>query len=49
MVREAKFSQINSLIQTGASSGIQSIDQHLKQLIDEGEITREAAYKKAID
>jgi twitching motility protein PilT len=49
MIREAKFSQIDSLIQTGSTSGMQSMDQHLKQLIEEGEITREAAYEKAID
>jgi twitching motility protein PilT len=49
MIREAKFSQIDSLIQTGSTSGMQSMDQHLKRLIDEGEITREAAYEKAID
>lgn len=49
MIREAKFSQIDSLIQTGSTSGMQSMDQHLKQLIEEGEITREAACEKAID
>ena len=49
IIREAKFSQIDSLIQTGSTSGMQSMDQHLMQLIDEGEITREAAYEKAID
>jgi len=49
MIREAKFSQIDSLIQTGSTSGMQSMDQNLKQLIEEGEITREAAYEKAID
>jgi twitching motility protein PilT len=49
MIREAKFSQIDSLIQTGSTAGMQSMDQHLKQLIEEGEITREAAYEKAID
>jgi twitching motility protein PilT len=49
MIREAKFSQIDSLIQTGSTSGMQSMDQHLKQLIAEGQITREAAYEKAID
>ncbi len=49
MIREAKFSQIDSLIQTGSTSGMQSMDQHLKQLVEKGEITREAAYEKAID
>ena len=49
MIREAKFSQIDSLIQTGSTSGMQSMDQHLKQLIEKDEITREAAHEKAID
>ena len=49
MIREGKFSQIDSLIQTGTTTGMQSMDQHLMQLIKEGEITREAAYEKAID
>jgi twitching motility protein PilT len=29
--------------------GMQTMDQHLKQLIDEDKITPEAAYEKAID
>ena len=49
MIREAKFSQIDSLIQTGSTSGMQSMDEHLMQLIKEGDITREAAYEKATD
>lgn len=49
MIREAKISQISSLIQTGTSAGMQSMDQHLKQLVQEDRITREAAYEKAMD
>lgn len=49
MIREGKISQIGSFIQTGTSIGMQTMDQHLKQLIAEGKITREAAYEKAID
>ena len=49
MIREGKVSQINSIIQTGTSVGMQSMDQHLKQLIDKDKITREAAHEKAID
>lgn len=49
MIREGKISQISSFIQTGTSVGMQTMDQHLKQLIAEGKITREAAYEKAID
>jgi twitching motility protein PilT len=49
MIREGKINQISSFIQTGTSIGMQTIDQHLKQLIAEGKITTEAAYEKAID
>ena len=48
-IREGKISQINSLIQTGTASGMQSMDQHLMQLIKEDRITAHAAYEKAID
>lgn len=48
-IREGRIIQINSIIQTGSSSGMQSMDQHLLQLIKEGRITNEAAYEKAID
>ena len=48
-IREGKISQINSLIQTGSSSGMQTMDQHLAQLIKEDKITPQAAYEKAID
>ncbi|MBW2607774.1 MAG: type IV pilus twitching motility protein PilT [Deltaproteobacteria bacterium] len=49
MIREGKISQISSIIQTGTSVGMQSMDQHLKQLIGKDQITREAAREKAID
>ncbi len=49
MIREGKISQISSIIQTGTSMGMQSMDQHLKQLIVKSKITREAAHEKAID
>lgn len=49
MIREGKISQIGSLMQTGTSIGMQSMDQHLTKLIQEGRITRHAAYEKAID
>lgn len=48
-IREGKISQINSIIQTGSASGMQSMDQHLLQLVKEGRITARAAYEKAID
>ncbi len=49
MIRDGKISQIRSIIQTGTSVGMQSMDQHLKQLIGKEIITREAAREKAMD
>ena len=49
IIREGKITQISSLIQTGTGVGMQTMDQHLMQLIDEDKITPEAAYEKAID
>ena len=49
MIREGKISQVGSMIQTGTAAGMQTMDQHLMQLIKEDRITKEAAYEKAID
>jgi twitching motility protein PilT len=49
IIREGKITQVDSLIQTGKSIGMQTMDQHLQVLLDSGKITREAAREKAID
>ncbi len=49
MIRDGKISQIGSIIQTGTSVGMQSMDQHLMELVKEEAITRAAAREKAID
>jgi twitching motility protein PilT len=49
LIREGKLSQITSIIQTGATEGMQTMDQALQELVDLGRITAEAAYFKAID
>lgn len=49
VIRDGKISQISSIMQTGKSEGMQSMDQHLLQLIEEEKITCTAAYEKAID
>ena len=49
LIRSGKISQINSIIQTGTSSGMQTMDQHLLQLVNEGRITARSAYEKALD
>ncbi len=49
LIRSGKIAQINSLIQTGTSKGMQTMDQHLMELISKKKITGKAAYEKAID
>ena len=49
IIREGKITQIDSLIQTGAAMGMQSMDKHLQELVDSGKITRDAAREKAMD
>lgn len=49
LIRENKLAQIASIIQTGSSEGMQSMDQALQILVDQKRITPEAAYWKAID
>ena len=48
MIREGKVSQVNSLIQSGTRVGMQTMDQHLMKLVQEGKITKEAAYEKGM-
>ncbi len=49
LIREGKLAQIESIIQTGTAEGMQSMDQALQKLVDQGRIAPEAAYWKAID
>lgn len=49
IIREGKITQIDSLIQTGTSMGMQSMDKHLQELIDAGKISKEATREKAMD
>jgi twitching motility protein PilT len=49
MIREGKVTQIESLIQTGTKAGMQTMDQHLMQLVKEEKISRVSAYEKAIN
>ncbi|MFO1352572.1 MAG: type IV pilus twitching motility protein PilT [Gammaproteobacteria bacterium] len=43
LIREDKVAQMYSSIQTGQSYGMQTLDQHLAQLVQRGLITRESA------
>ncbi|MCB1671711.1 MAG: type IV pilus twitching motility protein PilT [Gammaproteobacteria bacterium] len=47
LIREDKVAQMYSAIQTGASSGMQTLDQCLKELLAKGLVTREDARAKA--
>jgi len=49
MIRDGRISQINSYIQTGANEGMQTMDNHLLELIKQKRITVEAAYEKGIN
>jgi twitching motility protein PilT len=47
LIREGKTFQIASVIQTGRSQGMQLMDQAIQDLLAEGRISREEAYKYA--
>lgn len=49
IIREGKINQIESMIQTGTSQGMQTIDQCLQKMIDDDKITVAAAREKAIN
>ncbi len=48
LIRENKTFQINSAIQVGFQKGMQSLDQHLKELLMKGLISPQEAAKKAL-
>ncbi|PJE79142.1 Twitching mobility protein [invertebrate metagenome] len=47
LIREDKVAQMHSAIQTGAGSGMQTLDQALKKLISDNKVTHETAREKA--
>jgi twitching motility protein PilT len=47
LIREGKIAQMYSAIQTGQSSGMQTLDQNLQELMSKGQITKEEARFKA--
>jgi twitching motility protein PilT len=49
LIREGKLGMISSMIQTGGSQGMRSMDQALLKLIEEKRITPAAAYEKAAE
>ncbi len=49
LIREEKTHQIHSAIQTGAAFGMQTVDQVLKNYLEEGLIAKEEAFAHATD
>jgi twitching motility protein PilT len=47
LIREGKTHQMPTIIQGGASMGMQTLDQHLKALLQAGKVTYEEAISKA--
>ena len=47
LIREDKVAQMYSAIQTGAAHGMQTLDQHLAQLVKAGMVSRQDAITKA--
>ncbi len=49
LIREAKVAQMYSAIQTGRRDGMQTLDQCLKELVEQHVITKQTARPRAID
>jgi twitching motility protein PilT len=49
LIREGKSYQITSMMQAGRDLGMHTLDQHLAELVDDGTISREAAFEKSQD
>ena len=47
LIREDKTAQILSVIQTGAQHGMISLDQHLRELVMQGKLSRDVAMKRS--
>jgi twitching motility protein PilT len=49
LIREDKVAQMYSAIQTGRKDGMQTLDQHLQELVEKGVIARQTARIKAVN
>ena len=47
LIREGKIHQIPSAMQTSQNIGMQTLEMHLKELVDKNLITRETAIEKS--
>lgn len=49
LIRENKVAQMYSAIQTGRKDGMQTLDQHLLELVEKGIVSRQAARTRAVN
>ncbi|HHJ39582.1 MAG: type IV pili twitching motility protein PilT [Methylothermaceae bacteria B42] len=49
LIREDKVAQMYSAIQTGRKDGMQTLDQHLQELVEKGVVSRQTARVKAVN
>jgi twitching motility protein PilT len=49
LIREDKVAQMYSAIQTGRKEGMQTLDQHLQELVDKGIVTKATARTRAVN
>jgi twitching motility protein PilT len=49
LIREGKIAQIKSTIETNSSIGMITLDRHIKELYQTGEISREVALRQMED
>lgn len=48
LIREGKTSQLSSIVVSGRDLGMRSMDQALKELVDQGKISREVAQRRSV-
>ncbi|MES2169253.1 MAG: type IV pili twitching motility protein PilT, partial [Actinomycetota bacterium] len=49
LIREGKTYQVSSALQAGRDLGMHTMDQHLAEMVNHGQITHEAALEKVHD
>jgi twitching motility protein PilT len=49
LIREDKVAQMYSAIQTGRKDGMQTLDQHLDELVNKGTVSKATARTRAVN
>ena len=49
LIRTGQTSKIESMIQSGGGAGMQAMDNHIRQLLNDGFISGEEAYMKSFN